>query len=191
MRHFTVAEYVPAVFHGPTRSIEISHDDCLWAARGILGECGPWASYESMEACLWAILRRCLLLPNTRGYGDMWQAFSQPINPAWRDDGKFCAPGGAYDRRDECSPAREAKREKMASLPWEKIPTQISGTVLAFGMGQVWAPVFPGLAMSRISNWASYPGVDDKFPWGVDVDGNWFFEDKSLMDGEITIEVPA
>jgi hypothetical protein len=169
--------------------MEITLDDCLWAARGILGECGPFADEEEASACLWAILRRCLLLPNTRGYGEMWRMFSQPINPAWAADGKFCAPGGAYDQRAECSPAREARRAKIAAMTWEKIPTQITGIVLSFGMGQLFAAKYPGLKNNRLSNWAAYPGVEKKFPWGIDIGGNWFFEDKNLMEGEIRIEV--
>jgi hypothetical protein len=119
----------------------------------------------------------------------MWRAFSQPINPKWQDDGKFCRPGGSYDKRPECSPAREARREKISSMPWEKIPTNIAGYALAFGLGQLYAPVVRGTDMVRLSNWASYPSVDELYPWGVDVAGNWFFEDKGLIDGEVQIEV--
>jgi hypothetical protein len=122
-------------------------------------------------------------------YGEMWLAFSQPIKPDWMADGKFCREGGKYHDTDACSDARLAKRERYSKLPWEKIPTQIAGYTLAFGMGLLYAPKITEIKQVRISNWASYPGVEKKFPWGIDIAGNWFFEDRNLLDGDIKILV--
>jgi len=187
--HGLPAEYLAAKFIGPKRTLELDDVDCLWAARGILGEGGPHVDDETMGAYLWAILRRCLLMPNTLSYGAMWQEFSQPINPKWRADGKFCKPGGAYCGRAECDPSRLARRERFASMHWDKIPTQIAGHVLAFGMGLIYAPKITEIKQVKISNWASYPGVEEKFPWGLDIGGEWFFEDQNLLDGDIKSQV--
>lgn len=191
MRYKLPAEYCPAVFTGPRRAIEVSQGDLLWAARGILGEGGPHVDEDTIEAYLWAIMRRCLLLPGQRTYGEMWTAFSQPINPRWRSDGDKCDIGGAYHDRPECSAERLKRREKLASTPWEKVPVSITSMCLAFGCGLI-PPTRPaGLqcSLQRLSNWASYPGVEAKFPHGIDIGGEWFFEDEQLMDGEVKVEV--
>ena len=40
----------------------------------------------------------------------------------------------------------------------------------------------------RLSNWASYPGVREKYPQGVELDGEWFLEDVGLMNGDVKID---
>jgi hypothetical protein len=179
--------FEPAEFVGPKRSIKLEFDDVLWAARGIYGEGGKQPEEFTMKCYLWAIMRRCLLMRNNLSYMEMWQQFSQPINPKWRRDGKFCRPGGKYYNCPECSAERLLRRDKTASMEWTDLPQSIRDTVLTFASGYLYPPTV-NIQKSRLSNWASYPNVEKKFPWGIDVAGEWFFEDKNLLEGIIFIK---
>lgn len=179
-----------AIYHGPTRTLELSTTDMLWAARGCLGEGGNCETPDVLRGYLWSVMRRCLLMNSSLSYGAMWRAFSQPINPRWRRGVEFCRVGGKYRGTDACSDARLDRRERLSSLPWASIPATVREGVKAFAAGALAPPVVElslPAGRNRLSNWASYPGVKAKFPHGVEIAGEWFLEDEGLRPGEVTV----
>jgi hypothetical protein len=179
-----------ATYKGPAGELQLTANDRLLAARGILGEGDENPSDEVMRAYLWAIMRRCLLRATPIGYGTMWRLFSQPINPEWQADGAFCREGGLYHGKDECSSEKLARREKTSGTKWEDIPEKIRIAVDKFAEGALAPPMTerslpPG--RNRLSNWASYKNVKKKYPWGAAIGGEWFLEDRPMMAGEVTV----
>jgi hypothetical protein len=68
------------------------------------------------------------------------------------------------------------------------IPYEILKAVEDFADGMLFPPeVLNTMKRPRISNWASLPSTPTRFPHGVDIDGDWFFEDKSLVDGCVIV----
>lgn len=184
----------PATFVGPAGTLVLSSSDQLWAARGVLGEGGINPSDEVMAAYLWAIARRCLVASKRTSYGVMWQNFSQPINPKWAADGEFCRVGGKYENHDACSPDRLARRKRISSMPWDQIPERIRVAVERFARGELAKPLTElslPVGRNRLSNWASYSGVRERFPWGVEIAGEWFLEDRPMRDGDVTVEASS
>ena len=183
-----------ATFVGPAGSIVLSQSDQLWAARGVLGEGGIDPSEEVVAAYLWAIMRRCLVARKKTGYGVMWQNFSQPINAKWQADGKFCQVGWPYYLKAPCSEERLARRKRIITTPWDKIPAGIRDGVERFARGQLPKPVtelsLPA-GRNRLSNWGSYPGVRERFPWGIEIDGEWFLEDRPMRDGDVSVQAES
>jgi hypothetical protein len=179
-----------ATYKGPAGTLQLTAKDRFLAAQGILGEGDENPSDEVMRAYLWAIMRRCLIRGTVIGYGTMWQQFSQPINPAWRADGAFCRPGGLYHGKEECSSARLARREKISATPWDNIPVKIRNAVDQFAAGALPPSMTERLlpaGRNRLSNWASYKGVRERFPWGVEIAGEWFLEDRPMRAGDVEI----
>jgi hypothetical protein len=174
-----------AIYHGPRRALSIDTDDALWAARGCYGEAGIAPSEEVLRAYLWAIMRRCLLLRSNRTYGQMWRAFSQPINPRWLRDGDMCRVGSPYHGRPECDEHRLLRREMVTTMSALRIPKIILAAVNKMQTGTLPTPGTEGTR--RLSNWGSYSGVKDRYPHGMNIDGEWFFEDAKLADGDVWI----
>lgn len=183
-----------ATFQGPAGSIALDASDRLWAARAILGEGDERPSFEVMSAYLWAIMRRSLMGSKRWRYRNMWLAFAQPINPDWREDGKYCRVGGKYHGTTHCAPAKLARRKRIASTPWEDIPPTIREAVERFSSGELPKPQVElalGPGRDRLTNWASWPGVEQAYPWGVRIGGEWFFEDRPMADGDVVISSVA
>lgn len=168
-----------AQYKGNGRSVIIDDDTALWCARMLVGE-----GYEGEKgpAVLWATLFRYLGMPHKwKSYRHMIQRFSSPINAEW-------LPGGSlYEKYKNSknkahqmatSPAAVKRRTKMISLTWDKIPTTVKDTVQLFADGSLEIPAVFG--DSKISNFASYPGLKEKHPEGVDIGGDWFFVDPAL-----------
>lgn len=108
----------------------------LWAARMLLGETD--ANRTAMAAVLWTMAQRFALLIN-RGnltyptYEALILAYSQPINPIWRDTG---------------TAAQIARRHELATMTWASLEARRPGIkvfVYAWARGQVGNPV-PGVA---------------------------------------------
>lgn len=180
-----------AVFRGPAGSLSLSESDQLWAARAILGEGGTDPSDEVQSAYLWSIMRRCLMGAKVVPYGQCWRNFAQPINPKWGEDGQFCRVGGAYHGKEECSPSRLARRRTITSTKWDDIPLSIRSVVERFSRGELPKPLAESLlpmGRNRLSNWASYDGVRQRYPWGVEIEGEWFLEDRPMRDGDVEID---
>lgn len=163
----------------------------LWAARGCQGESRGGASRELCAAFLWAMMRRLLLeFPSASSYGQLWVNFSQPINPIWRRDGWKCKAGGPYYGKPECAEALLAYRDKAYQTPWEKLSPTICQAVEDFAAGALPPPMFERNMLEsqrRITNWASYKGIEQKYPQGFRFEGEWFLQDAGILDGDVEI----
>jgi hypothetical protein len=73
-------------------------------------------------------------------------------------------------------------------MSWLQISQVIRDSVVAFTVGELPKPDVTLEHRARLSNWASYPGVEEKFPWGTDIGGEWFFEDKRLLPGYVEVK---
>jgi len=109
----------------------------------------------------------------------MLRGFSQPINPRWARGGDLALK---YAGRPDASEARLKRRETVSSMPLEKIPLKIIRDVGLFCSGELSLPAIP---VSRPSDWASYKGVDAKFPGGFWCYGNWVFSNRGLNKGTV------
>lgn len=188
---------VSAIFAASGKEYIITDEDALWLARMVVGEGGKDASVEKIRALLWAIMNRFLLVPEQRkrtSLTDLVRAFSQPINPRWDGEGSddFCAPGGKYYETDFCSSAKLKRRAQITAMPWAEIPKRIKDEIEALRSGELPLPkamtkLFAMGKPHRITNWASYPSVREKFPQGIDVLGDWFFEDKGALAIDVAI----
>jgi hypothetical protein len=166
---------VKVVFHGPKRSYVFTEEDFLWSCRMIVGETLK-ATREETNYIMWAMINRFLLHIKQDGwptFTDLIRRFSQPINPEWI--GKFCQPGGKGYNTEACSAKRIEKRKNIHAMSIEEIPESIRLNV---------RDVFDGKSIlkSRVCNWrATDEETKKKYPNGIDIGGNWFFEEKSVL----------
>jgi len=160
-----------------------------------VGEGGKNCSEEKCAALLWAITNRFLLHPSRfkwRTFIALIRSFSQPINPAWMSGGKFIlrylsAPLKWFRTKEACSPVRQARRAAICKLQLADIPKPIKQCVYKFADGNLPLPsAVMYLGKNRISNWASLLSTPKKYYWGIDVDGDWFFEDSNLLEGSVS-----
>jgi hypothetical protein len=178
-----------AVYKGPLRSLSVEDDELLTVARGVVGEGGEGVSETTAASYLWAIMNRCLLYSGADiSYADMWRAFSQPINPKWRRDGVFCLPGGKGYGAESCSEAKLARRDRINAMDWSDIPASVTRWVLDFQAGYLPSPV-EVWGSQKMTNWASAStNTPKKFPWGMEIGGEWFFEDKGTRGEVVAVE---
>ncbi len=165
----------------------IDPDTALWLMRMVYGEGGKGCSMPKAEALLCAIVNRWFLWPGSQKYStfvSMMRAFSQPINPRWMTGGDLARK---YFGRDAASKERLARRAFICGLGWADIPWRnIRSAVSLFADGELPYPAAASkLEKPRISNWASLPSTPTKYLWGVDIAGDWFFEDENLIPGAV------
>lgn len=171
------------------RECAIDDDTALWMARMCVGEGGKKCSREKAAGMLWALMHRWHLWDRKQRYStylELMRAFSQPINPRWRAGGDLAErwKGSIF-----ASPARLLRRSRISSLKWQKIAPHIRQAVTDFQNGVLFPPgVLTTILRARITNWASLKKTPKKFPWGVDIDGDWFFEDAGIRDGIVRVE---
>ena len=169
--------------------LDIDPKTQLWLMRMCYGEGGRDCSRIKAAAMLWAMVNRWFLHPGQRHWGPfhkMIRKFSQPINPRWLRGGDKAKE---YAGTRFASESRLRRREKICNLTLDKIPDTIKATVIEFCKGEVFIPdAVINLHKSRVSDWASLPSTPRKYPWGVDIGGDWFFENKELVDGKIYID---
>lgn len=168
------------VYVGPKKSKKPLHLDektKLWMKRMVYGEGGRRCTHAKAMALCWAIVNRWFLWPGARKYPtfiSMMRAFSQPINPRWMTGGDLARK---YIGREPASAARFARRARICAMM--EFPRAIEDAVNQFADGA------DPLEGQRISNWASLKSTPKKYPWGYDVDGDWFFEDSNLKPGRV------
>jgi hypothetical protein len=161
----------------------------------VVGEGGNNASDQKKRALLWAMLQRYMLLSPYRSWGTFTKVirgFSQPVNPIWDgvrdalDAGRTdrCAPGGDKYGKPECSQTKLDRRKHVTALSWSQIPKHIQDAVRMLQKGEL---PYPSGVSQRINNWASYPSVRQLYPWGQDIDGDWFLEDKGTLDLDVIV----
>lgn len=204
-----------ATYRSKYREFQIDDDNLIWVARGLIGEGGEGISKDAASAMMWAMANRLLLtnvtLPGTESapeYWELWRMFSQPINPRW--DGlpgnepgtqkDFCAPGGKWYGTKFCTEKLLERREKYSTMDWDGIPPNVILWVRQFQHGLLFPPdAFAAKTnRSRISNWSAkwlkkdvdgvLTPIYEVFPWGLQLDGEWFFEDPYLKSGVVTVD---
>lgn len=124
----------------------LTPDDILWTARAVVYEGGDAA------ATLWTLTQRYFMArTNYPSFGAFVRAFSQPVNPDWASDGKFCAPGGRYHDQPNCSPAALARRTEAARASWANL---IDKDPRAVAVVQQWAAGVLPNPVPRATNFA-------------------------------------
>jgi hypothetical protein len=171
------------------RVCQIDEETALWAARMCVGEGGKKCSEEKASAMLWALMNRWFLHPGRRHWPTflyLMRRFSQPINPRWQAGGDLARK---YAGKPAASPERLARRARICALEWDDIPILVRWAVEDLQNGDSIPPdeLFT-LDHPRISNWASYPGLRERYPHGIDFDGDWFFKDQNLIRGSVVVD---
>jgi hypothetical protein len=161
------------------RRAALDSQTAIWAGRMLVGE---GYKQESGPAVLWSTMYRFLGMPHDWGsYKNLIRAFSQPINPKW-------IPGGAlYEKyknsqtevyKRATSDTAVARRKRIQAMEWTELPIEVQQLVGKFAIGELPPPAaFNGLPYS---NFASYTGVDQKYPGGKWIGGNYFFVDPDV-----------
>jgi len=119
--------------------------DVRWAIPAIYGEAVHVSAGEEGDAILWTMANRLYLSRNNRelrrrdGYllpwphrlGDIFLAYSQPINPFWRDRG---------------TPFQVERRDRFIKMEPEEFPPGLVSKVIQFAQGRLpMDPRFAGL----------------------------------------------
>jgi hypothetical protein len=158
----------------------------LWLKRMVVGEGGHRCSRQKASALLWAIVNRWFLWPGARFYPtfiSLLRAFSQPINPRWMRGGDLAKK---YFGRNAAAKSRLDRRARICSCT--KFRYSVDKAVEDFAAGKLFPPeALTEIERSRISNWASLKSTPKKFPHGIDIGGDWFFEDQNLKPGIVVI----
>ncbi len=185
-------KYVTYEYKGPDKfsaSRDVLTPWNIWAARMCVGEGGRRCSRDKASAMLWALMRRFMLHPARRHWGTytfLMRRFSQPINPRWMRGGDLAKKwaGTKY-----CTERKLNRREKISTMPWWKIPKRIRTAVIDFSNGTLEEPYkILMLDRPRVTNWASLKSLPTKYPHGVNIGGDWFFEDDDLIKGDVIVE---
>jgi hypothetical protein len=124
--------------------LRLSAADLIWTGRMLDGEAGEGEGNEAEKAAiLWTLAQRRYWgsadgpRPTSSFEGMGWstflQSFSQAINPKWRQGGQFCPTPDTGD----CSPARLARRARLATTAWDDLSRASQTVALAFMSGQL------------------------------------------------------
>lgn len=115
---------------------KFTQEDWLWSIRMLVGEAGAanwderWKQLEG-EAILWTMLQRLYLLRTIYPtYTSLILAYSQPINPKWRNRG---------------TAEEQARRARFATMPASAAPPGVVALVTRFVQGQVPGDLYTGL----------------------------------------------
>lgn len=134
---------------------ELTWDDMLWLARMLNAEPNAGAPKIEWDALLWHYAQRHAWRNEgnqrinsgpMRGYNSFTAAIrlhSQPLNPLWARDGRFCQPGGRGYGQDRCSERAFLRREQKTNIEWDDIREDIKVRLLQWARGDVDNPI-PG-----------------------------------------------
>lgn len=175
-----------AVYSAGRRRAVFEPKTALWAARMLVGE-----GYKGGKgaAVLWALMVRYMNMPHRwSSFLHLMREFSQPINDRWMPGGDlFEATKRKKDdlSKRATSPAAVRRRKWIRSLSWQDIPNEAKTIVQQFARGVLPYPRrFKG---NLFNNFASYPGLSDKYPGGVFYGKEYFFKDSDFKVKPITI----
>lgn len=113
-------------------SYRITGMDLLWLGRAAQGESGDPAS------TIWTWMQRYSLPAFRAQYptlASLVVAHSQPVNPAWTRTGRFCAPGGTYADRDQCSEERLVRRDRLRALSRAELSERVRSALTQLEAG--------------------------------------------------------
>ena len=107
-----------------TPAYPFTDSDILWSCRMLYGESGSDCHLDREGlAVMWTMINRLALLwPRFKSFTKLIRGYSQPINPAWANGGKFDSDPSTVDDR-------ERRREYVSTMPMKKIPAGISALV--------------------------------------------------------------
>lgn len=177
---------------------ELTPVDLVWAGRMVVGEGGRRVSRSQASAYLWAMMNRFLIMGKWSDYSELLRAFSQPINPKWKADGAKCKPGSAWHGTKFCAASRLARREKITAMRWDDLPAVVRDAVSDFAEGVLPRPeAWRGAARRTITNWGAswlkkmsdgrLVSLSEKYPWGVELGGEWFFSDTWVDEQNVKV----
>jgi len=178
-------KYIGSDKKGIKKPLFIDDNTALWLARMVVGEGGARCRRFKSSVLLNAIVNRWFLFPGAKRYSNFVsfiRAFSQPINPRWMTGGDLVKK---YIGRSNVSAARLARRARICALTWDGIPASIRVSVNLFRKGWL---LMPETVDKVACNWASLPSTPTKYPWGCDVEGDWFFAEKTQRAGQVSFE---
>jgi hypothetical protein len=146
----------------PGFTYQLTANDVLWAGRMADGE-----GDSDARKVLWTMSQRFAGLVRRGSFASFVRAYSQPINPKWQRDGICCAQGatGCPARRsrsfygeEPCSESRLARRDRMSTIPWDRLPAGVRRDVLAWAKAKAPNPVphavdfaAPGLSSRKLA----------------------------------------
>jgi len=184
---------------------QITDRDALLLGQMLLGEAGEGGS-KSGDAngkggwLLWCYMNRWHFTAkrNKRSFFDIVQLHSQPVNPGWRQGGKFWNRQMAKNSNNSAvQPRREKRRARIQNYKWSTLPASVGQLVQDFRQGKVSYPAaWKNLPETVVVNgringsrkpndFASMRGLRKRFPHGIAVPGeeskvqpDWFFERK-------------
>jgi hypothetical protein len=161
-------------------SFQLTPDDVLWSARAAARE-----DKDNPAPVLWTFTQRGVLfkLLHSVPYLTTLQGFSQPINPAWRRDGKFCKPGGPYYGKPECSEDKLAARDWFANATWDQLQARypkVVATTLQWARGELPNPI-PGVTNFSAGSVAQHYLTNTPGARLYAKQGNWYIIDSAAV----------
>lgn len=140
----------------------------VWTLARMLHYEGGRKLRRSALALLWTVAQRQWYLRRWRHRDpqSFIEAFSQPINPAFRRDGKHCVPGGRYARTDHCAPHRLDRRDIAAVIPWPDLAVLPRTIALDFARGYLAMPDW----IAGYVDWAVKPGAGARIKLRFDLE---------------------
>ncbi len=155
---------------GQGKPYQLTGADVIWVARAALYEGGDVA------ATLWTLSQRFASVGrrNYATFADFVQAFSQPINPRYTEEGAYCRPGGRAHGTRWCSSELLARRNEARTASWSDLQRrnpEATATVLRWANAALSNPV------PRAVNFAVPSLVAQNFPNATVVleSGNAYF----------------
>lgn len=175
-----------AIYRYKGREAGFDSTTALWMARMLVGE--GWQSGLG-SAVLWSMLNRYLYSKHRwPSFLHMIRDFSVPINDAW-------LPGGAKFEEHknyvnqyskwQTSDKAIARRKKIRAMQWSDMPKGVQTLVAKFITGELAYPLKFG--SKKYNNFASYEGLEKKYPGGVFYGRTYFLQDHPMPKGNIEI----
>jgi hypothetical protein len=182
----------PGFGKAPPKRYQLTKEDVMWAARMCQHEAHRGDLIDA-NLVLWSMTNLFALQGNRFNssktefptFTRLALAYSQPINPIWRRNGKKCKPGAASHDHDRCSERRLQTREKAATETFSELkarsPDKMKVVIeWATGRSRPAVPKTTGFARQRLTQreaaktGASIPAAARR--------GNWHLSDKWIHD---------
>jgi hypothetical protein len=186
--------YLGPAKNNPHTELSLSYQDTLWIGRAFVGEHGGLRTDPmAFSTFAWSMINRFLLHPGNRHWRSfryMLRRFSQPVNPRWYRDGDLAKKHAGSPM---CTEARFKRREEIEALDWDDFSPGLQAGIYRLQRGELPIPMlshWPDGSWKRPSNFAATSDkLRRKYPHGVDVEGNWYFEDSRLRKGTVAVDM--
>jgi hypothetical protein len=139
---------------------DVTVADAFALALLIHGETWGGATEDDARYMIWAMAQRSYWSPTWNKYpiAKMCYAFSQPINPIWREGGKMCSGEQLEKHPNACSEKKLAKRAQFASLKWKNLCGPCRKGVIDWLEGRLPNPVPGAVGWLAPSEWRKEKG---------------------------------